>query len=502
MAADRHARPAGHRHHREQPRRRPAAARSAAGEARSKRRSSIPARAAIGRIRSISSSSLAATGATRLAAAAGVLDEHLVAAVGVDGLDLGVIQVGLEAAQPEQVGVDAASRPAARLPASSGAPAAEGGRGLLVQGVADERPAQPGRRAGVSACRRRGRRFRAIRAADRRAAAASSPSGCRACGAGLRSTSVTGGHLRLVMAGPARRNGGRGGRLSRAAASPAAASRSRASRRAGPGSRRPGGPAARPPAGRTGRLPAPGRPGWRRSHRPGRGLGGRRGGLSGARSRASRSPACSARRSAPPGAPARSPAGRTTSSVTAAGGGHRQRRGARVQAPAVRQRRLLPGGQCMRDGPAVGQGRHAGGGLLGPGRGDDQVRPAGQFPRVPPRQVRLVAVPGRRRQTGQPRVGGQAQPQAQVAAGRVSLDQQPSLAPSMRWPGPARSWWRRARISPTRARSAAPVLTRPRGSSPGRSARPRSRRRPAAWRPGTPATRPPCPRCRPRPRRR
>ena len=50
------------------------------------------------------------------AAAVGVLDEHLVAPVGVNGLDLGVVQVGLEAAQAPQVGVDRGPRPAARRP--------------------------------------------------------------------------------------------------------------------------------------------------------------------------------------------------------------------------------------------------------------------------------------------------------------------------------------------------------------------------------------------------
>ena len=112
--------------------------------------------------------------------------------------------------------------------------------------------------------------------------------------------------------------------------------------------------------------------------------------------------------------------------MTASGGGQRQGRGARVQPPAVGQHRLRPGGQLLRDARG-GQRGHARGGLLGPGRGGDHVRPAGQLPGVPPRQARLVAVPGRRGQPGQPGRGGQAQPQAQVAAGRVGLDQQPAL---------------------------------------------------------------------------
>ena len=86
------------------------------GEERSKRRSSIPPRAAIARIRSVSSCVAGRDRRDPGAVAAGVLDEHLVAPVGVDRLDLGVVQVGLEAAQAPQVGVDRGPRPAARPP--------------------------------------------------------------------------------------------------------------------------------------------------------------------------------------------------------------------------------------------------------------------------------------------------------------------------------------------------------------------------------------------------
>ena len=72
------------------------------GVARSNRRSSFPARVAIARIRSVSSVSLPAMGAARTRRAPGVLDEHLVAAVGVDRLDVGVVEERLEAAQAEQ----------------------------------------------------------------------------------------------------------------------------------------------------------------------------------------------------------------------------------------------------------------------------------------------------------------------------------------------------------------------------------------------------------------
>ena len=143
VAADRDARPSGDRLDREQP--------PAAGQRHRHARGGAVEAALLdpapGGDRADQVGQLLVAGRDRRnlgAVAAGVLDEHLVAPVGVDRLDVGVVQVGLEAAQAPQVGVDAVRDLLLGRLVQRSPPAVEGGRGLLLHGLADQRAAQPG----------------------------------------------------------------------------------------------------------------------------------------------------------------------------------------------------------------------------------------------------------------------------------------------------------------------------------------------------------------------
>ena len=154
VTADRHARPAGHGHHREQP---PAARQRHAdpGGGPVEPAFLVPGPGGDGADQVGQLGVAARDGRGADPPAPGVLDEHLIAAVGVDRFDVGVIQEWLEAAQAE----DRVEDRLPDLPLGAGIQrrAGVGQRpgGLGIQRLGDEAPAELG-------APRRGQRLRAV----------------------------------------------------------------------------------------------------------------------------------------------------------------------------------------------------------------------------------------------------------------------------------------------------------------------------------------------------